>query len=87
MGARAGAAGGFLLVFGFLTLLIAPGIVYALYPNATDTNTAQVSVDMVAITVASLGAGLLFYGALSRGGGPRAEAPQAAPAEEAQVVT
>jgi len=66
MSATIGALGGFLLVFGFLFLLISSTVVSAIIGYGTDPTVPLVLMELVGIMVSSLGAGLLMYGILSR---------------------
>jgi len=79
MSATIGALGGFLLVFGFLFLLISSTVVSAIIGYGSDPTVPLVLMELVGITLSSLGAGLLMYGVLSR----RSE-PKEPPASETQ---
>jgi hypothetical protein len=66
LGATIGAAGASLLVLGFLFLLISNGVVSAVF-GYTASPTSAVLMELLGIFVASVGAGMLIYGVLSRG--------------------
>ncbi|HME19301.1 MAG TPA: hypothetical protein VKF15_06185 [Nitrososphaerales archaeon] len=66
MSATVGAIGAFLLVFGFLFLLISSTVVSALIGYASDPTRPLVLMQLLGIVLASVGAGLLIHGVLSR---------------------
>jgi len=64
MNATTGAVGAFMLMFGFLFLIILGGVVQVLFPYGDPVG--QLEVALAAVIVASAGAGLLFHGILSK---------------------
>jgi len=77
LSATTGALGGFLLVFGFLFLLVASSVVTAIIGYSSDPTIPVVLMELVGILLASVGAGLLMHAVLSR----RSEAEKAPAAE------
>ncbi len=65
MAAVTGAIGAFLLTFGFFFMLLAPGFVYNLVGYQNSQN-LSVYLQLVGMGLASVGAGMLAYGVLSR---------------------
>jgi hypothetical protein len=79
LSATLGAIGAFLLVFGFLFLLISQSVVSALIGYGSDPTVPLVLMELVAVVLAAVGAALLIHGILSRrpeaAGAPAAEMP------------
>jgi hypothetical protein len=71
MRAELAGSGGFLLVFGFLWLLLSYSITNAIYGYNGDAF-QQLAIQLVGLILASLGAGLLAYAIASRAPGPQA---------------
>jgi F0F1-type ATP synthase assembly protein I len=66
LSATTGGLGGFLLVFGFLFLLISSAVVGAIMGYSQDTTVPTVLMELLGILLASVGAGLLMFALLSR---------------------
>ena len=64
MNSTTGAVGAFLLMFGFLFLTISSSVVYVVF--SYNDPVPQLELALAAILIASVGAGLLFHGVLSR---------------------
>jgi hypothetical protein len=74
-----GAVGAFTLVFGLLFLLLSSSLVYQAFGYLRDTVLVMVFAELVGMTLASVGAGLLVYGVLSGNSRTSGKAPSDSP--------